>query len=182
MKVLRVLTFKREDKLAFVLCIASASAFLIYIIIIIRICHYPSFRSLNWQIGIVVTRHNIVYSTRPSQLSLHCGRVECLNTGKDRPQPVLKPGCDSFTAKLSKTGLNVTFLWENLKKGMTHVTVGVACSIVMSAMHVCLNFQSLSPAMVTSSYIEWKKTQNKQSLKGFQSVWLLIDGWNVDMV
>ena len=87
MKALRVLTFKREDKFAFVLCIASASAFLIYIIhvIIIRICHYPSF-SL---IGIVVTRHNIVYSTRPtSPLSLHCGtvdRVECLNTGKDRP-------------------------------------------------------------------------------------------------
>ena len=78
-------------------------------------------------------------------------------------QPVLKPGCDSSTAKLSETGLNVTCLWENLKKGMTHVTVGVACSIVMIAMHVCLNFQSLLPAMVTSSYIEWKKTQNKQS-------------------
>ena len=72
---IRVLTFtlKRGDGFAFVLYKASAPAYLVYIIIIIiRMCHYPSFRSLNWQIGIVVIRHNIVckHKTPPTQPSL----------------------------------------------------------------------------------------------------------------
>ena len=173
---LKVLTFKlkREDEFSFVLWIASAPAYLVYIVIIIRMCHYPSFRSLNWQ----VIRHNIVYSARPCPLSPHCGTVGRVHGGLSVwiPAKIDLYFNQVVTVPLqnSITGLNIACLWENLKKGMSHVTVGVACSIVMSATHVCLNFQTLSPAMVKSPNIEWKKTpQNKLSQKDLS----LFDCW-----